>query len=301
MIAYEGKEPYVFASYSHKDTDRVLRLITLLKQKMCRIWYDDGLTPGESWNDDIARHLVGCSQFLVFISPHSVVSKYVLSEINYALAKNKNILPVILSKTTLPPGLEMMLSTIQFLDVSDIDDVNKSVGMIAESLNASVFSVAKAPFLEDLGYAFYMHTRDVDRKNTGKCCAATVFCRDEHENEVELFDLQRLGAYDASYNLSSVEPVKDYFYTGKIQGIYQINIVGRFSLEYPLYGPDVDVLLIFILRIPRHGAPTLKLVDYQYVNAFASLDYEDEEDPDTLGEKGWSTQIKEYLEKILCK
>ncbi|MCC8046690.1 MAG: toll/interleukin-1 receptor domain-containing protein [Clostridiales bacterium] len=46
MNAYTGTEPYVFLSYSHTDMEIAQEIIIGLKQKMCRIWYDEGLTPG---------------------------------------------------------------------------------------------------------------------------------------------------------------------------------------------------------------------------------------------------------------
>lgn len=296
MIAYEGKEPYVFVSYSHRDTDRIFPIIAALKQNMCRIWYDEGLTPGESWNDSIAEHLKNCSQFIVFISPDSISSKYVMSEINYAIAKNKSIIPVILRKTELPASIEMMLGTIQFLDISDTEDLGKCVNAISAVLLKSVFSLTTMPFLQDLGYSFYMLTQDVERQECREKSAATILCRDPQGNETEIFNLHRLGAYDASYYISSVDAMKDYFYPGKIRGAYQLNIKGSFFLEYPLYGPDVDVLLIFVLRIPRHGNPVLKLIDYQYVNSVSSLNCLELEDLDVVGEKGWSQQIRDYFE-----
>ena len=301
MIAYEGKEPYVFVSYSHKDMDRVIPIIATLKQSMCRIWYDEGLHPGESWNDSIAEHLKCCEQFVVFISPHSITSKYVMSEINYALAKNKSIVPVILTKTDLPAGLEMMLGTIQFLDISDMDKIGMAASLISSVLPKTVFSVTSMPFLQDLGYSFYMATQDVERQETNLKNAATIVCKDSQGNETEIFGLGRLGAYDVSYHISSVDAIKDYFFPGKIRGSYQVNVKGSFFLEYPLHGPDVDVLLIFILRIPRHGDPVCKLVDYQYVNSVSSLNCLDQENLDVVGETGWSKQIKNYLEGKLWK
>ena len=141
MIAYEGKEPYIFASYSHRDSDIVIPIISTLKQKMCRVWYDEGLTPGESWNDSIAEHLLNCTEFMVFISPDSVKSKYVFSEIHYAISKNKKILPVLLEKTDIPVGLDMMLSTIQFVDLSGVKDIGESANIICNLLDKEVFSL----------------------------------------------------------------------------------------------------------------------------------------------------------------
>ena len=292
MMAYEGKEPYIFVSYSHKDADAVLALIAALKQKMCRVWYDEGLAPGESWNDSIADHLAGCEQFVVILTPDSVASKYVLSEINYALTKNKRVLPVLLKNTILPSGLEMMLSSVQFLDVTGGGDIKTAADAVAATLVKSVFATACMPFLQDLGYSFYMNTQDVEKQDTAKKAAATILARDGAGNELALFSLHRLGAYDVAYCISSVEPIKDYFYSGAIRGAYQINVVGHYCLEYPLDGPDVSALLVFILRIPRHAPPVLRLVDYQYVKST-------DDDLDVLGEKGWSRNLQIYLEKML--
>ena len=300
MIAYEGKDPYIFVSYSHRDMDTVMPIIAELKRRMCRVWFDEGLTPGESWNDSIAEHLLGCAQFVVFISPDSVNSKYVMSEVNFAISKNKEILPVVIKDATLPAGLEMMLSTTQFLNVTG-GDTSAAAKTVAASLVKSVFSHANMPFLQDLGYSFFMKTQDVDRREIKEKSPATIFYKKDDGEETEIFKLQRLGAYDAFYRISSVDAIKDYFFPGRIRGAYQINVLGYFNLEYPLYGPDVDVLLIFVLRIPRHGEPTLKLVDYQYIDSVSSLNCPEFEDLDVVGEKGWSAQLKSYLEEILYK
>ena len=36
-IAYEGKEPFIFISYSHKDSDRVVPIIEGLQQRGFRV------------------------------------------------------------------------------------------------------------------------------------------------------------------------------------------------------------------------------------------------------------------------
>lgn len=99
--------------------------------------------------------------------------------------------------------------------------------------------------------------------------------------------------------MSSVEKVKDYFYPGKIEGLYQINLLCGYLLEYPLYGPDVDVLLVPILKIPKNSIPTIKFVGYQYVDSVSSANLPEFEDLNNIGEKGWSSQIKNYFERKL--
>ena len=304
MISYQGKDPFAFFSYAHADSKTVIPIIKSLKGKMCRIWYDEGLTPGESWNDMIAEEIVECRQFVVFITPSSVNSRYVMSEINYAISKNKEILPILLEETELPAGFDLMLSTYHRLDVSGLDPNSKEdfatlSEKIREQLDRSVFATNHDPFLEDMGYSFYLRSQDVARVDSNKIETCQIICRDSDGNETELLGLHRLGAYDVAFSISAVERITDYFYQGKINGSYQINLLGHYLLEYPLYGPDVDVILICILRIPRHGAPEIRLVDYQYIDAVSSRNMPEYEDLDIIGERGPSQQIKEYFDKKL--
>ena len=43
---YRGDSPYIFISYSHKDSDVVFDIIGQLQMKQYRIWYDEGIDPG---------------------------------------------------------------------------------------------------------------------------------------------------------------------------------------------------------------------------------------------------------------
>ena len=46
-IPYSGKDPYLFISYSHADTEKVYQILSMLQRNSCRLWYDDGITGGE--------------------------------------------------------------------------------------------------------------------------------------------------------------------------------------------------------------------------------------------------------------
>ena len=111
--AYEGKEPYIFVSYAHKDDDQVFEILSALGEKEYRVWYDEGITPGSEWTEDIARHLDDSAMVIAFITPASMASKNCRREINYALFKEKPFLSVILEKTEMSPGMMMQLSVQQ--------------------------------------------------------------------------------------------------------------------------------------------------------------------------------------------
>ena len=107
--AYQGDAPYVFVSYSHKDSAQIYPEINELHQQGYRIWYDEGIDPGNEWPEEIALALAACSHFVVFVSPAAVESENVRNEVNFALNKGKPFLAVHLSETRLPPGLELRM------------------------------------------------------------------------------------------------------------------------------------------------------------------------------------------------
>ena len=49
-VAYKGDQPYIFISYAHKDSNIVLPIIARLQQDGYRVWYDEGIALGSSWD-----------------------------------------------------------------------------------------------------------------------------------------------------------------------------------------------------------------------------------------------------------
>jgi len=111
--AYAGNQPYLFVSYAHKDGGSVFPELRSLHQAGYRIWYDEGIDPGNEWPDEIAKALDRAEFFMVFISKSAVDSRNVRNEINYALNKQKPFLAVYLEDIALPPGLELRMGDIQ--------------------------------------------------------------------------------------------------------------------------------------------------------------------------------------------
>lgn len=111
--AYTGPGEYIFVSYAHKDSAIVYPELSILHQASYRIWYDEGIDPGNEWTEEIARALAGAASFIVFITASAIQSRNVRSEINFALNRNKNFLAVHLEDVELPPGLELRMGDIQ--------------------------------------------------------------------------------------------------------------------------------------------------------------------------------------------
>ena len=70
--AYQGDEPYVFVCYAHENADRVYPELQRLHDAGVRIWYDEGVSPGARWSDELARALSGAALVLFFSTPQSV-------------------------------------------------------------------------------------------------------------------------------------------------------------------------------------------------------------------------------------
>ena len=113
---YEGTEPYIFISYSHRDSDRVLPILRHLADQGFRLWYDEGIDPGSEWPESIATHLANSKACIAFISANSLASQNCRREINFALSRNHiSFLSVMLEDAQMTPGVELQLSTYQSL------------------------------------------------------------------------------------------------------------------------------------------------------------------------------------------
>lgn len=89
---YEGRRPYLFISYSHRNSDAVLDTITLLHNRKLRLWYDEGIPAGSDWPKNIEEHMQSCSTVLFFVSKPALASANCHSEIETALRLNKPVL-----------------------------------------------------------------------------------------------------------------------------------------------------------------------------------------------------------------
>lgn len=302
MKAYSGKDPFIFVSYAHEDWPIVEKVVAELKRQMCRVWYDEGLTPGESWNDDLAKHIKTCACFVVLLTERSMASKYVRAEINYAISKERKVIPVLLDSSEMPEGLEFALGTTQFAIAHDTDDASRQVRRIVPFLPGEVFAPLLKPFLVAGGYSFFMEREDIafesetyhgpERTSNNLLITAAQ----EGLGTVELFRFEPGFAYDVDYAVTQCSEISDDYYVGKISGSYIVHILGKFELDYPLTGPDFDALLLFALRVPDGGKPTARLIDYQIVNLVQPVMYEGM----ALDEAAWGRTIKKLLDKALA-
>ncbi len=112
-MVYNGNENYIFISYSHKDSQRVLPIVEALSNNGFRVWYDSGIEAGTEWPEYIEDRLSNAHTVLVFMSPSAVESRNCRNEINFALELKKEMLVVYLEDTTLLKGMRLQLNSTQ--------------------------------------------------------------------------------------------------------------------------------------------------------------------------------------------
>lgn len=81
--------PYVFISYSHKDSAVVFPIVEAMSERGLRVWFDSGLEAGTEWQNSIADHVENCTVFVCFVSENSMNSEFCKDEIATAKSNPK--------------------------------------------------------------------------------------------------------------------------------------------------------------------------------------------------------------------
>ena len=107
--AYHGDRPYIFVSYAHADSAKVYAELVWLKGQGYDIWFDEGISPGHDWPEELAAAIEGCALFLLFVTPQSARRENCVRETTFAMSRGRPFLAVHLDETQLPPGLELSI------------------------------------------------------------------------------------------------------------------------------------------------------------------------------------------------
>ncbi len=84
----------LFVSYSSQDRSTVDALAAALRRAQQQVWFDQELGGGDSWWAKILEQIRACDVFVVALSSNWLQSKPSQSELRYAQALNRPILPV---------------------------------------------------------------------------------------------------------------------------------------------------------------------------------------------------------------
>jgi hypothetical protein len=110
FAAYTGDKPYVFVSYSHRDSSAVYPELTWLRESGFNIWYDEGIEAGSEWREELAKAIEAARLVIYFVTHDSVQSENCRKEINFAVDEGIPLIAIHLEKVKLPSGLRLTLS-----------------------------------------------------------------------------------------------------------------------------------------------------------------------------------------------
>lgn len=118
--AYTGEEPYLFVSYSHRDTAKVYPILDALYDKKYRIWYDEACENGNDFRDELRQRIQKADAVLLFVSKASMSSKFCGMEIIVAVENGKRLYPVYLDNEPIPASFEILLANTHHTSPEDL-------------------------------------------------------------------------------------------------------------------------------------------------------------------------------------
>ena len=129
--AYTGNEPYLFVSYSHRDTMTVFPILDALHDCKYRIWYDESCENGNDFRDELRKRIEKAEAVLLFVSASSMASPFCGMEIIVAKENGKRLYPIFLDDAPVPPAFEILLANTHH---STADDINKLIRVMIRDL-----------------------------------------------------------------------------------------------------------------------------------------------------------------------
>lgn len=135
-----------YISYSHKDTELVGEIYKRLTERGYTCVYDQGITVGTAWVDQIIDFIANSDCFIPVITDHFLESGFARRELTYALQKSaeraQTILPLICTHQPLPPGLELQINIFPFFRIQKPEDLEPAIDRIDSLLGYRLKSAA---------------------------------------------------------------------------------------------------------------------------------------------------------------
>ena len=169
--AYTGSEPYLFVSYSHRDTLKVYPILDALYDRKYRIWYDESCENGNDFREELRHRIEACSAVILFVSKASMASPFCGMEIIVARENGKRLYPIYLEDAdSVPPAFEILLSNTHHSTADNIDKLIKTMvrDLPAEAMDRLTLEEGKLKKCEDNG-------RTIDVDNGVRVICANAF------------------------------------------------------------------------------------------------------------------------------
>lgn len=125
--AYTGKEPYLFVSYSHRDTAQVYPILDALHDRKYRIWYDESCENGNDFRAELRTRIHNAEAVVLFVSEASMASPFCGMEIIVAREYGKRLYPIYLEEAVVPPAFEILLANTHHSTAGNMEKLMKAM------------------------------------------------------------------------------------------------------------------------------------------------------------------------------
>ncbi len=148
-------DAYIFLSYRKKDRKYAKELMRLIhKNEFCRdiaIWYDEYLTPGEDFNDEIEKAFEKSSLFALAVTPNLLEDDNYIIRCEYPMAKKsgKGILPA----EMVPADRDELKR--KYEDIPEVTDA-RDEGTLSSALMEKLSAIAKRENDNDPQHNFFI-------------------------------------------------------------------------------------------------------------------------------------------------
>ena len=125
--AYNGHEPYLFVSYSHRDSKKVYPILDALHDKKYRIWYDESCENGNDFREELRHRIENAEAVILFVSAASMDSPFCGMEVIVARENGKRLYPIYLDDAKVPPAFEILLANTHHSTADNMDKLVKAM------------------------------------------------------------------------------------------------------------------------------------------------------------------------------
>lgn len=129
----------VFISYSRKDSEIVRRFADELGKAGFSVWMDvDGIESGDEFKKIIAAAIRESMVFLFFSSAASNKSEWTVKEVNYAIKRKIQIIPIKLDNADYNESVDFDLCAVDFIQCAGFRGIQDAIGKLLRSLERKI-------------------------------------------------------------------------------------------------------------------------------------------------------------------
>lgn len=138
----------VFISYAHSDKPMARKAAEALSEAGLEVWWDAEVLPGDNWAQERSEALSSSQAMVVLLSPASVQSNEVQSDLSFALGQQDykdRVIPVLISSYDLKEYADVpwVLKRMKTVDLDEYDRPEESFREIADRIKQSLQTAEK--------------------------------------------------------------------------------------------------------------------------------------------------------------